>query len=234
MNNCNRNNSLFKRAKSLFKIVFFASALFQYSAQSKKIKLVDQFGKPISDAVISYALDSQDTAIRRPAVMDQINKKFSPHVLVIQKGQHVKFPNSDDIRHHVYSFSKPKTFEIRLFKSGGAKPVRFDMAGIVVLGCNIHDQMLGYIYVADGEKVVMTSLDGLAKIEGIYDKLNIWHPRLSVNHSTRVELSYSETKEDELHVVKLELLPEKKKKEGRTLRARKFKKRDEKVGTKVP
>ncbi|WP_101758086.1 methylamine utilization protein [Oceanicoccus sp. KOV_DT_Chl] len=145
--------------------------------------------------------------------MDQVGKQFLPHLLVIQKGQTVTFPNSDNIRHHIYSFSQPKPFEIRMFKGGEFKTIAFDKPGIVVLGCNIHDQMIGYIYVADTELTAVTDSNGLATIEAATE-LTLWHSRLSANHVERVTVGLPAIVPQN-HTVSLNLLPEKKAKPER-------------------
>ena len=99
--------------------------------------------------------------------MDQKNRTFVPHVLAVQTGTAVRFPNSDDIRHQVYSFSSAKTFQLPLYKGTPASPVWFDKAGVVSLGCNIHDHMIAYIYVVDSPWFAKANADGLARIENV-------------------------------------------------------------------
>ncbi|KJS04272.1 MAG: hypothetical protein VR73_14875 [Gammaproteobacteria bacterium BRH_c0] len=115
-----------------------------------------------------------------PAVMDQRDNQFVPHVIAVRTNTLVHFPNSDNIRHHVYSFSPAKRFELRLYHGTTAEPVLFDKPGQVVLGCNIHDSMLAYIYVVDSDYFAVS--DPLGKLElqeippGEYQLL-IQHPR---------------------------------------------------------
>jgi plastocyanin len=144
----------------------------------------DQRGAPVRDAVL--ALVPRDPAAvppppARSAVMDQRRKQFVPHVLAVQVGTPVVFPNSDDIRHHVYSFSPAKTFQLKLYKGIPAAPVVFDRPGTVVLGCNIHDPMVGYIYVLPTRFFATTGEAGQAELSGLpagrYE-MQIWHPRL--------------------------------------------------------
>lgn len=141
-------------------------------------------GAPIANAVI-HAYPSGEQQLSRPqrpeAVMDQKGREFVPHVLPVHKGTAVKFPNSDETRHHVYSFSEAKTFELRLYAGTPADPVIFDQTGAVSLGCNIHDWMLGYIFVVDTPAFAKTNEDGVARLHdlppGPYE-LRLWHPRL--------------------------------------------------------
>lgn len=110
--------------------------------------------------------------------MDQIDKEFVPLVVPVQVGAAVSFPNKDNIRHHVYSFSPAKRFELKLYSGVPAKPVVFDRPGPVTLGCNIHDWMVGYIYVVDTPWFGKTSADGVASFElpaGDY-VVKVWHP----------------------------------------------------------
>lgn len=119
------------------------------------------------------------------AVMDQLNTQFSPHILAIQKDSEVRFPNSDSIKHHVYSFSQAKTFELQLYKELNANPLLFSKLGSVELGCNIHDWMLGYIFVVDTPYFGKTDSKGNLTIDlpdGEY-QVDVWHPRIQDKYS---------------------------------------------------
>jgi plastocyanin len=116
---------------------------------------------------------------RRTAVMDQKNRMFIPHVLPVQTGTSVRFPNSDDIRHHVYSFSPAKPFQLPLYKGTPAKPEVFDKAGVVTLGCNIHDQMSAFIVVLDTPYFETTAANGRASLHNLEAgryTLRVWYP----------------------------------------------------------
>ena len=115
----------------------------------------------------------------RTAVMDQRQMQFVPNVLVVQTGSAVDFPNSDQIEHQVYSFSPAKRFELSLYAGHKYPPVLFDRAGLVVLGCNIHDTMIGYIYVTDSPFFGRTDVAGrlqLHKLPAGGYTLLVWHP----------------------------------------------------------
>jgi plastocyanin len=140
-------------------------------------------GKPVADAVISVvAVSGGRPAVRAGrAIVDQQDREFVPHVRAITLGTEVAFPNKDDIRHHVYSFSPAKKFELPLFKGTQSAPVKFDKPGVVVLGCNIHDWMLGYVVVLETPYFETTGADGRVRIAdvppGAYE-VHVWHPRL--------------------------------------------------------
>jgi hypothetical protein len=48
-----------------------------------------------------------------PFVLTQKNTQFQPRVLIVPVGADVSFPNLDPFHHHVFSFSKTKTFELK-------------------------------------------------------------------------------------------------------------------------
>jgi plastocyanin len=114
------------------------------------------------------------------AVMDQVNKAFEPDLLVIPVGSTVEFPNSDSVSHQIYSFSPAKRFQLPLYRGKPYPPVHFEQAGVVTLGCNIHDEMLAYLLVTDAAYFGRTDRDGAFTADvprGRY-KVAIWHPRL--------------------------------------------------------
>jgi plastocyanin len=153
---------------------------FPCAAGSLRVSVVDAVGKPLGHAVV-YAIASRPVAPpSAPAVMDQAHNAFVPHVLVVQTGTAVDFPNNDTVSHHVYSFSEAKPFELPLYKGNAHPPLIFDKPGVVVLGCNIHDSMLGYILVVDTPYFASTSADGATTLTnlpaGDYS-LQVWSPR---------------------------------------------------------
>jgi plastocyanin len=165
--------------RSLFPILVFSLVL-PAAAATIDVRVTDARGVPIRDAVV-YAVPEGRTppAARKTAIMDQKNRMFIPHVLPIQTGTSVRFPNSDDIRHHVYSFSPAKPFQLPLYKGTPANPIVFDRAGVVTLGCNIHDQMSAYIVIVDTPFFEKTGPAGSATLKdvdaGRYS-VHLWYP----------------------------------------------------------
>lgn len=137
---------------------------------------------PVSDAVITLRGPVGAPAGTLKANMDQRDQKFAPHVLAVHTGTQVRFPNSDNIRHQVYSFSAAKRFELRLYEGTPTDPLLFDKPGVVVLGCNIHDWMLGYIYVTDDPRFGVSDAQGRVRLDdlpaGAYH-VTLWHPQLA-------------------------------------------------------
>jgi hypothetical protein len=112
--------------------------------------------------------------------MDQFNKTFVPEMLPIVVGTQVRFPNRDQIRHHVYSFSRPKRFELPLYKGEDAPPVLFDKPGVVKIGCNIHDWMSAIILVLPNDRFAVTKEDGTFTLPHLDDgqyTITAWHAR---------------------------------------------------------
>ena len=152
-------------------------------AGNLNVELVDESGQPLENAVISLSGPLDKHSSPPPGVMDQVAQQFMPNVLAVRTGAAVSFPNSDNIRHHVYSFSPAKRFELKLYIGTPASPVVFDQAGVVVLGCNIHDEMIGWIAVVDTPHFGSTGANGQVQLrdvpEGSY-RLRVWHSGLAV------------------------------------------------------
>ena len=166
--------------------------VFRASAQEYRIKITDMAGQPMENAVVSLRTDSPQPATKTIALMDQVDRQFAPRVLTINQSDLVSFPNSDNIRHHVYSFSVPKVFEIKLYADVPESPIEFAEPGVVVLGCNIHDDMIGYIYVTPPEFVsAVTDNKGETVIQspGELVEARIWHERLSAVETDQISLT---------------------------------------------
>lgn len=150
-----------------------------------RVNVVDEQGKPVPDAVIF--LESPE-AVRASKPLDgaemvQKDRAFQPSVLVVTKGTMVGFPNRDSVRHHVYSFSPAKRFELKLYVGTPANPVVFDKTGVVVLGCNIHDQMLAHVVVVETPWYGRTDAAGQLAMNDVPPgnyRLRTWHGRLPV------------------------------------------------------
>ncbi len=168
------------------------------------VRVQNARGNAVRDAVVYAVPEGRQVpaARNRTAVMDQRNRMFVPHVLPVQTGTAVEFPNSDDVRHHVYSFSAAKPFQLPLYKGTPANPEIFDKAGIVTLGCNIHDQMSAFIVVVDTPHFEKTGSDGKATLKdldaGRYT-VRVWYadmraePRpetITVKSEDRVHVSF--------------------------------------------
>jgi len=160
-----------------------AGATLAHSAEVHAL-VRDHKGKLVADAVVlAVAVDPRGALHARPPAnaVDQVDKQFVPYVKPIFMGSTVRFPNSDNIRHQVYSFSPVKKFELPLYGGTNAPPVTFDKPGVVILGCNIHDWMIGYIYVSETPFFAKTGPQGTVAFNdlppGEYT-VRIWHPSM--------------------------------------------------------
>lgn len=139
-------------------------------------------GRPVEDFAVSLDMSPAPPARKAKAVILQQDREFNPYLTIVQTGTAIEFPNRDPFKHHVYSFSQPKIFEIKLYAGKPVKPVVFDKPGIVALGCNVHDWMEAYVLVVDTPYFAKTGADGRALIAnvpaGSY-RLRLWHPRLA-------------------------------------------------------
>lgn len=146
------------------------------------VKVTDAAGQPLADAVV-YVVPATSVALPppKPGAIDQAGKQFVPTVSAVQVGSTVRFPNSDNIRHQVYSFSPAKVFSLKLYSGRSADPVLFDKPGLVVLGCNIHDQMIAWLLVVPTPWFATTKAEGQVRLQGLPAgdyQLFAWHPGL--------------------------------------------------------
>ena len=177
------------------------------TAATVQVQVFDGAGKPLSDAVAF--LESRETrSASRPlqgAEMAQVGKQFDPKVLVIPVGTSVQFPNRDSVRHHVYSFSPAKPFELKLYTGTAANPVVFDKPGVAVFVCNIHDNMTAWMVVVDTPYFGRSAAPGtvvLANVPAGSYSLRVWHPGLAPG-ATALELPLTVTGADATATVRM-------------------------------
>jgi plastocyanin len=161
-----------------------AGAASPLAAAPLSVRVVDASGRPVRDAVVTlYPAGSA----ARPAhgggkfVVAQKDLQFHPFLTIVPIGADVSFPNLDPTKHHVYSFSPAKKFELKLFAKDQSRTVHFDKAGVVALGCNIHDQMSAFILVTDSAWTARTNAQGIAAFNDAPNapgRVTVWHPYL--------------------------------------------------------
>lgn len=155
-------------------------------AGALNIAFTDAAGAPLADAVALLEPVGGKVAVKpmADAEVAQAKRQFAPRVTLVTTGTRVSFPNFDTVRHHVYSFSPTKTFELKLYAGVPGVPIVFDKPGVAVLGCNIHDNMSAWIVVADTPWSARSVVGGRARIESIPPgnyTLRLWHPGLPLN-----------------------------------------------------
>jgi len=170
-------------------VVLCATAAGSARAARLEVTVRSSHGTALADAVV-YAVplghDGKPLPVAKPlegaipgAVIAQRNKEFVPYVTAVRAGARVEFPNQDDVLHNVYSFSPAKRFQLPLYK-GKSPSVLFNRPGTVVLGCNIHDWMVAYLYVLDTRYFARTNAAGMAVIDGLPAgayRVDVKHPR---------------------------------------------------------
>lgn len=175
-------HTLRARCCSAAALCLLVTAAIDVRADGITVTVTDREGQPVPDVAVFAELPSASAApAGKSALMDQVDQRFVPHILVVQTGTEVEFPNSDTVAHHVYSFSHPNHFKLPIYKGHAHPPVRFDESGIVVLGCNIHDHMLAYIVVVDTPAFAKTDANGVAVLDvqpSDATRVSIWSPRL--------------------------------------------------------
>lgn len=154
------------------------------NAAQLAITVADRHGKPVADAVVSLLRrdgGGPHAGTTAAHTVDQKDLTFIPYVEVFRPGDTVVFHNSDHTRHHVYSFSPAKTFEYVIAPQQAAPPLKLDRTGVIAVGCNIHDNMISYLYVTDAPWFARTDATGRVQFAdlpaGAYD-VRVWHPRL--------------------------------------------------------
>jgi plastocyanin len=156
-------------------------------------RVMDEAGEPVAD-VIMVAVPLFDAPLpagaRKTEIIEQSNQQFSQFVTAVLVGNPVSFPNKDSVKHHVYSFSPAKVFQIPLYAGVPDSPITFDKAGVVTLGCNIHDWMLAFIYVSESPFFAKSDRQGRAQISnlpaGKYE-VRVWHPAVSADERATIK-----------------------------------------------
>src|SRR5258707_7044045 len=188
-----------------FRGLLYLAVLFPFAsdlvAGSLEVMVKDEKSGPVSDAVVYASAGATGSPSKKRTVIDQRDKQFVPYVTALQVGTPVLFPNSDNIRHHVYSFSSAKKFELPLYSGVPAQPVVFDKVGVVTLGCNIHDWMIAYVAVLATPYFQVTGKEGRAPLKDLPPGryiVEVWQPSLKgapEKYAQQVDLAANGVKE---------------------------------------
>lgn len=175
--------ALVERALLLTAAMLFAAGAAR--AAAVQVQVQDAAGQALAGAVVFLESAAARAAVKpvRGAEVAQVDKQFSPQVSVVPVGTAVDFPNRDKVRHHVYSFSPTKIFELKLYAGTPSNPVTFDRPGVAVLGCNIHDNMAAWVLVVETPYYSRTPASGKVTLDdvpvGSY-RLRVWHVDMPV------------------------------------------------------
>lgn len=184
-------------------------------AADVRIRVTDASGQPVRDAVVTLHTSAGVAGPVRfpwPMRISQRDMQFDPFVLIAPAGASVAFPNYDAERHHVYSFSEPGPFELRLFGRNENRSVQFRNVGVIAVGCNIHDSMTAFIYVVDTPFAAKTGADGVAVLSGApagAATLRVWHPyQRAPNNTLQRELTVTAAGGDQAFQIRLRAPPQ--------------------------
>jgi plastocyanin len=160
---------------------WFALATAAFAAD-QRVQVVDGDARPVRDAVVTVHVQQRSAGpiqFSWPMRIAQRNMQFEPFVLIAPAGANVAFPNYDDVRHQVYSFSEAGPFELRLYGRDESHSVTFRNVGVISIGCNIHDRMSAFIYIVDTPFAAKTGRDGVVTLSGVPEgaaTVRVWHP----------------------------------------------------------
>ena len=152
-------------------------------ASTVRVSVTDADGKPLPQAVVMLYPKSGKVQVQpmAPVEVSQKDRRFRPQVTLITVGTSVVFSNFDTVKHHVYSFSRAKTFELKLYSGVPDEGVEFDKPGVAIVGCNIHDAMASWIVVADTPLHAQAGAAGVARVDDVEPgdyRMWVWHPGL--------------------------------------------------------
>ncbi len=168
--------------KTCLGMLTLCALLVALPASAASITVSSADGQPLEDAVVEIYYEPSTPAIAaEEQTVFQRDAAFHPHVTAIPTGSYVAFPNQDTTRHNVYSFSPAKTFTLNLYLQETPEPLLFDQPGVVVLGCNIHDNMQAFIVVSDAPFAAKTDASGMLTLPSLpagEHRIRVWHPRL--------------------------------------------------------
>ncbi len=176
-------------------------------ARTLSVRVTDANGKPARDVVVTLRPQGRPSPAPHALTgysIDQKNTQFHPFISVVPVGATVSFPNFDPFKHHVYSFSPAKPFQLKLFAKDQTRSVTFDRAGIVAVGCNIHDSMSAFIYVTDTALTARTHIDGRASFPDVQSApytITLWHPYLSAPGNSVIRRVAAGTSDESENVV---------------------------------
>lgn len=147
-------------------------------------KSVDSKGRASADVVVwlkplDDATQTPDPALRRQKLV-QFHKTFEPHLLVVQTGSTVDFPNRDPFFHNVFSLFEGKRFDLGLYEAGVTNSVRFDRVGVSFLFCNIHPEMSAVVVSVDTPFYGVSDRNGKVTIANVPDgryEVHYWSER---------------------------------------------------------
>jgi plastocyanin len=136
-------------------------------------------GRPTADVVVWLEAPRGRAAAAARVTLDQRNLQFKPHVLAVQVGTIVDFPNNDRVFHNVFSFRDGKVFDLGMYPVGAMHHVTFDKPGLSRIFCNIHPAMAAYVMAVDSPYFAVSDDLGafaIASVEPGTYRFHAWRP----------------------------------------------------------
>jgi plastocyanin len=134
--------------------------------------------------VFVYLADAppSDGSSREPALLDQVDCRYAPHVVGVQVGQPLVIRSSDPTLHNVhYNAERNPPANFGLTVKGAQKQVKFESAEFIRVKCDVHPWMTAYVGVFDSPFYSVSSDEGgafeIAKVPAGKYRLVAWHER---------------------------------------------------------
>jgi plastocyanin len=170
----------------------------RFELVSSKIK--DRTEQPDASGVVAWMVPAsgvpQQSTTRSRKMITQRNKRFIPHIVAVQTGSEVDFPNEDPFFHNVFSVFNGRRFDLGLYASGETRPVNFNRVGVSYIFCNIHPQMSAVVVAVDTPYFAISDQSGKFHINNIPEgqyRFNVWHERSQAEHLTELMRSVQVT-----------------------------------------
>lgn len=188
----NYRNAMERLFSSITVWMFLSSA----QAVTLTVDVLNESGDEIAVTQVVVALHASEASTLRKnnsvvRQIEQTNSQFKPFISAVQVGSSIKFPNRDSFAHHVYSFSEPAKFQSELYSQQESHEIEVSKPGVIVVGCNIHDWMLAYVYVVDTPNFAQPK-NNQVQFESIEDgeySVSIWHPSMTSPIISTVEIA---------------------------------------------
>lgn len=134
----------------------------------------------IKDSVVNLVgkLDNAKALdeLKYPDTLNQRQCSYEPRVFVVPVNARIALTSEDDVGHNV-RMQGAADLNIAISK-GGRTSRKFEDAGLVKLGCDIHPWMSGYVHVVKHPYYATSDADGQFELTGVpagTQEIRLWH-----------------------------------------------------------
>lgn len=178
-----RSPSCFKYSSAAFAagLVWFSIAAAARAGEiSGQVTVLNREGNPLVrfDNTVVFIEGIETPPPSEPALMDQRNKEFVPRLLPVIKGQEIRFLNSDQVQHNVFSSHEQEPFDLGLYPTGESRSVRLNSLRRHKVYCSLHKNMVADLFVLPNRFFSVTDEAGRYRIQGLPEGehvLRAWH-----------------------------------------------------------